>query len=86
MKKVIIVIAMSLGLAGSANAFDPVFTPGLFFAAQQGFLFWGGTQSNQKPDPAMHKMVVASWAGETGYQFEITQFEYNQNPSKFDLK
>lgn len=84
MKKVIAVIVLSLGLMGSVSA-EPV-TGLIFAAAHGGFIFWGGTQVDQQPNPDMHKDVLVSHAGETGYNFTVTQFEYDQSPAKYDIK
>ncbi len=75
-----LVLVMSMSVA-QASPYTPfaAFLPGAMAVS----LFTLG----DKNDSRMFKTVDAAWAdNKDGYSFTITQFEYDQNPSKYVLK
>ncbi len=85
MKKVILAIVMSLGMVGSANAFDPIISPLILYAAHGGLIFYSGTQADKKSDPRLFESVLVQRVNEPGYNFDLTQYEYDQSPGKYTI-
>ncbi|HFD31320.1 MAG TPA: hypothetical protein ENJ28_01210 [Gammaproteobacteria bacterium] len=83
MKKALLSLVLFAGMT-AAHA-NPLILVG--HAIQVGVIAGFGQVSGMGADSKdLFKTVTVSHAGENGYVFDITKYEYNQNPSKFDLK
>lgn len=80
MKKAMMIAVMVLGVSSSSQA-------ALFSGLVIPFVIGAQTVNADKTaDSRLNQTVTASWKGETGYVFDITRFEYENNKSKYDLK
>jgi len=83
MKTLLLTIVLSLGLIGSAQAV--VIGPAVAWAVTGGAVFLAGhNTANQAYDARHFKgVLVSNNDGTEGYQFEITQYELDKNPSAY---
>lgn len=78
MKALLLSLVLSLGLIGSASASVPV---AAVWVLHNTALFAAG--ADDFSDPRLFKTVLAHRTGAPGYNFEITQFEFDQAPGKY---
>ncbi len=84
MKTLLLTLTMMLTM-GTANAFGLTVLVSTLATASTTLAVAEGARVSSN-DPRLFKTVTASHAGENGYWFDITQFEYDQNPSKYTLR
>ncbi len=77
--KTLLALTLALGMVGTANALPliPFVITGMVEVIHH----------DTVDDKRLFKTVTASWAdNKDGYSFDITQFEYDNNKSKYVLK